>query len=86
MSSRPFIDPELGELDFDQLRAEVVPHAGLVLLFGSLALLAFLLMLPFAENAMLVGLLSVVTQFVLAVGAGIVLIYVIARGIQLADG
>lgn len=86
MSSPPFIDPDSGELDLDQIRAEVFPLAGLILLFGGLALLAFLVMLLVAGNSLLAGFLTVLSQFVLAVGTGIVLIYVIARGIQLADG
>ena len=85
MSSPPFIDRESGELDLSQVRAEVFPLAGLILLFGSLALLVFLIMLLAAGNSLLGGLLTVVTQFILAVGTGIVLMYVIARGIQLAD-
>ena len=85
MSLPPFIDPESGELDFDQIRAEAFPLAGLIVLFGGIALLLFLIMLLVAGNSLLAGLLTVVSQFVLAVGTGIVLMYVIARGIQLAD-
>ena len=85
MSSPPFIDPESGELDLDQIRAEVFPLAGLIVLFGGAALLVFLIMLLVAGNSLLAGFFTVVSQFILAVGAGIVLMYVIARGIQLAD-
>ncbi|WP_276248600.1 MULTISPECIES: hypothetical protein [unclassified Haladaptatus] len=85
MPSPPFIDQESGELDLSQIRAEVFPLAGLILLFGGLALLVFLLVLLVAGNSLLGGLLTVITQFILAVGTGIVLMYVIARGIQLAD-
>lgn len=82
MSSQPFIDPGAGELDLDWIWTEAVPLAGLVALFGGLALVPFLV-------AVLVGggfalLFTVLAQFILAVGAGIVLMYVIARGIQLA--
>ncbi|WP_332898809.1 hypothetical protein [Haladaptatus sp. CMSO5] len=86
MSPPPFIDRESGELDLRQIRAEVFPLAGLIVLFGGLALLMFLITLLVAGNSLLGGLLTVVTQFILAVGTGIVLMYVIARGIQLADG
>lgn len=55
------------------------------MLFGSLALLVFLLVLPVAGNSLVAGVLTLVSQFILAVGTGIVLIYVIARAIQLAD-
>jgi hypothetical protein len=54
-------------------------------LFGSLALLVFLVVLTVAGNSLLGGVLTLVSQFILAVGTGIVLIYVIARGIQLAE-
>ena len=85
MSLPPFIDPDSGELDLEQIRAEVFPLAGLILLFGGLALLLFLLALLVARSSVLGGFLVIVTQFILAVGTGIVLMYVIARGIQLAD-
>jgi len=86
MSPPPFIDQESGELDLGQIRAEVFPLAGLIVLFGGLALLVFLIVLLVANNSLLAGFLTVVSQFVLAVGTGIVLMYVIARGIQLANG
>lgn len=86
MSPPPFIDQDSGELDLGQIREEVFPLAGLVVLFGGLALLVFLITLLVAGNSLLGGLFTVVSQFVLAVGTGIVLMYVIARGIQLAGG
>lgn len=86
MSSPPFVDRESGELDLSRVLAEVFPLASLILIFGGLALLVFLIVLLVAGNSLLGGLLTVVTQFILAVGTGIVLMYVIARGIQLADG
>ena len=85
MSLPPFVDRESGELDLRRIQAEVFPLAGLILLFGGLALLVFLLTLLVAGNSILGGFLVVVTQFILAVGTGIVLMYVVARGIQLAD-
>ena len=85
MSLPPFIDPESGELDFEQIRAEAFPLAGLIVFFGGIALLLFLISLLVAGNALIAGFLTVVSQFVLAIGIGIVLLYVIARGIQLAD-
>jgi len=85
MSSPPFIDPESGELDVRQIRAEAFPLAGLIVLFGSAALLLFLITLLVGGSALLTGFLTVVSQFVLAVGTGITLMYVVARGIQLAD-
>lgn len=86
MSSPPFIDRESGELDLGQIREEAFPLAGLIALFGGLALLLFLITLLVAGNSLLGGVFTVGSQFVLAVGTGILLMYVIARGIQLADG
>lgn len=85
MSSPPFIDPESGELDVRQIRAEAGPLAGFIVLFGGTALLLFLITLLVGGSALLTGFLTVVSQFVLAVGTGITLMYVVARGIQLAD-
>jgi len=85
MSSPPFIDQESGELDISQIQAEVFRLSGLIILFGGVALLVFLIMLLIAGNSLLAGFLTVVSQFILAVGTGIVLMCVIARGIQLAD-
>ncbi|MFB6096315.1 MAG: hypothetical protein ABEJ74_02880 [Haloferacaceae archaeon] len=84
-SVRPFIDAESGGLDTDQIWNEALPVAGLVALFGGLALLPFLLVVVFAGNSALGVLFTIVSQFVLAVGAAVVLIYVVARGVQLAD-
>lgn len=84
-STPPFIDAETGELDFGQLRREAFPIAGLVALFGGLALLPFVLGLVLAGGSALGVLLTVLAQFVLAVGAGVVLVYAVARGVQLAE-
>jgi hypothetical protein len=83
--SVPFIDPETGALDTAQIRNEAYPLAGLILLFVGLALIPFLFVLLLFGNSLLGFLFTLVTQFVLAVGTGIVLIYIIARAIQLAD-
>lgn len=84
-TSVPFIDPETGGLDTAQIRAEAFPLAGLIALFAGLALIPFLFVVLAAGNSALGVLFTIVAQFVLAVGAGVVLMYVIARGIQLAD-
>lgn len=83
--SPPFVDPETRALDTDQLREEAYPLAGLVMLFGGLALVPYLFALLAGGNVALRVLFTVLAQFVLALGAGIVLIYVVARGIQLAE-
>ena len=85
MTTRPFIDPDASELDIGRILTEAIPLAGLVTLFGGLSLLPFLLALLVGGNGGLALLFTLVAQFVLAVGAGIVLMYVIARGIALAE-
>lgn len=85
--STPFVDPESGELDTDQIIYEAVPLAKLVALVGVVALVPFALTVLFAEALALTPALatvfSVATQFVLAVGGALVLMYVVARGTQL---
>jgi hypothetical protein len=78
------MDQESGGLDFGQIREEAFPLAGLIVFFGALSLLVFVVMVLFAGNSLIAGVLTVVSQFILAVGTGVVLIYVVARGIQLA--
>lgn len=82
----PFIDPQTRSLDIDQIRREAYPLAGLIMLFGGLALVPFVLALLFSRIPGFGVFFTIVTQFVLAVGAGITLMYVVARGIQLAEG
>ena len=84
-SSPPFIDLETGSLDYAQIREEAFPLAGLIALFAGLALVPFVVVFLFAGNSALGLLFSIIGQLILAVGAGIVLIYVIARAIQLSD-
>jgi len=81
--SRPFIEPGSGGLDTDQILVETYPLAGLVLLFAGLALVPFLLALLFG-GSFLSGLFTVFAQLLLAIGSGIMLMYVIARGVQLS--
>lgn len=83
--AQPFIDRETGGLDTDQILAEAFPLAGLVALFGGLALVPYVFVFLSGGNTALGVLFTLLAQFVLAVGAGIVLMYVVARGIQLAD-
>lgn len=84
-SSPPFLNQETGELDTRQIRTEAFPLAGLIALFTGLGLIPFVLVFLFGGNSALGVLFSIVGQFILAIGAGIVLMYVIARGIQIAD-
>jgi hypothetical protein len=82
--SAPFIEPS-GTLDTDQIWTEAVPLAGLIGLFVGLALVPFLGVFLFGGTTGFGFVFVLATQFVLAVGTGVVLIYVVARGIQLAD-
>lgn len=84
-STGPFIDRESGGLDTDQMLQEAYPLVGLILLFAGLALIPFMLTLLLFGNTVLGLGFSFLTQLVLAVGAAIVLMYVIARAIQLAN-
>jgi len=79
----PFVAPETGALDTAQIRAEVYPLAGLVMLFGALALIPFVLAMLLGASPLGV-VFTIIAQFILAIGTGIVLIYVVARGTQLA--
>lgn len=83
-SSQPFIDQDTGTLDTDQIRSEAFPLAGLVALFAGLALVPFVFVFLFAGNSALGLLFTIVGQVILAIGTGIVLMYIIARGIQLS--
>ena len=84
MPSPPFVDRGTRELDTKQLIAEAVPLAKLVGAVGVVALVPLTpLLFGIRSGAGLVFVL--VAWFVLAVGAGLVLIYVVARGTQLAQ-
>lgn len=82
---RPFIVPETGALDMAEIRREVYPLVGLIALFAALALIPFVLILLGFGGTVLGPVLTVLTQFILALGTAITLMYVIARAIQLAD-
>jgi len=84
VSTVPFVDPGTATLDFDQIVAESILLAKLVGFFVAIALVP-LTVVFFVGGRSGVGLLfTLLAQFILAVGSGIVLIYVVARGITLA--
>jgi hypothetical protein len=85
VSFPPFVDPSSGGLDTARLIAEAGPLAKLVAPFGGLALVPLTVVFFIGDNSLIRALLTVVAQFVLAVGAGLVLMYVVARGIQFAE-
>lgn len=84
MPNPPFVEPGTLALDFDALRREAIPITALVALFGGLALVPFAVGLALGGPLALLS--AVVGQFVLAVGAAMLLLYVVTRGIQLANG
>jgi hypothetical protein len=77
----PFTDPETGSLDYDRVVTEAVPIAKLVALFAVVALVPFALSV-FPGGTTIAVLLS---QFVLAVGTGVTLLYVIVRAMQISE-
>lgn len=81
----PFIDSETGGLDTNQIVAEAYPLVGLILLFAGLALIPFIFVILLFGNSFIGFLFTLLTQLILAIGTGIILIYIIARAIQLAD-
>lgn len=83
---KPFIDPQTGALDVDAIRQEAYPLVGLIALFAALALVPFAFIIAGFGGSVLGPLLTLLTQFVLVLGTAIVLMYVVARGIQLAEG
>lgn len=84
MATPPFIDPESTTLKTGQIYREALPIAKLLLAFAGAALVPFLLVVLIGGNSSLAVPLTLASQFVLAVGAGVVLMYVVARGVQLA--
>ncbi|RKD94939.1 hypothetical protein [Halopiger aswanensis] len=84
--SVPFIDRDTGTLDTTEIILEAIPIAKLVGGIVAVALVPFAMAFLLRGSVLLSALLSVVGQFVLAVGSGVVLIYVIVRALQLANG
>jgi hypothetical protein len=84
MPDPPFVDPHTNELDTSQIAAEALPILALVLAVGALALLPFLFAVGLGGDSFLGVLFTLLSQLVLAVGGGVVLLYVVARGVQLS--
>jgi len=80
--SPPFIDESSSSLDTDQIIRELIPVAKLT---GSVALVVLLPLAVAVSGEIFPRLFMIIAQFVLAVGAAVVLMYVIARGSQLAE-
>jgi len=84
-SEVPFVDTETATLDFAQIMVESLPLAKLIGLFVAIALVPFTVVFFFGGRSGLGLLFALLGQFILAIGSGITLIYVVARGISLAD-
>lgn len=82
--SSPFVDLENGSIDVGRVVVEAWPIARLVAMFAGVALVPFLLAYGAGPGSPLAALFAIAGQFVLAVGAGVVLIHVVVRGTRLA--
>lgn len=71
--SPPFVDSGTGTIDTAQILAEVIPLAKLVGVFVALALVPSALVFFTLGNSALGAIFTVIAQFVLAIGSGIVL-------------
>jgi hypothetical protein len=83
--SPPFVDPGTGTLDYDRILVEAAPIAKLIGLFVAVALVPFAVGVVLLSRSGIGLLFAVVGQFVLAVGAAVVLLYVIQRALQLSE-
>lgn len=83
-SAKPFIDPTTGDPDTDQILSEAIPLAKLIGVFLAVAIVPLGLAFIAFGHSVLGAILTLVAQFVLAVGTGVVLMYAVARGIQLS--
>lgn len=83
-SDTPFVDRTDGTLDTDQILVEAIPLAKLIGLFALVGFVPFALAFAIGPSSAFALPFSLLAQFVFAVGAGIVLIYAVARGIALA--
>ncbi|WP_227133443.1 hypothetical protein [Halorubellus salinus] len=84
-SDTPFVDPRTNEIDALQVLREAIPLAKLVALVAATALVPFLFVVLFGAGSTLGTVFLVAAQFVLAVGTGLVLMYVVARARELTD-
>ena len=84
-SKTPFVDPESGTLNIARILTEAFPLARLIGLFVAVSLLPFVVgVVAFGANSLVGSAFVLVGQFVLAVGAGIVLLYILVRSRQLS--
>lgn len=77
----PFVDPDTGDIDPERVFKEAKPLGELIGLFALVAFVPFL-----GSVALELYLFNLLTQFVLAVGTCLVVLYVLVRSFQLAFG
>lgn len=82
--STPFVNRGTGTIDATQILAEAIPLAKLIGLFVAIALIPFAMVFLLGGHSLPGVIFALAGQFILAVGSGIVLMYVISRAIQLA--
>jgi len=84
--SPPFVNREENELDLRRIWEEALPIVGLIVLFAAAAALPYVLVMVVFQDRFAGLVFTLFAQLVVAVGTAIVLMYVIARAIQIADG
>jgi Na+/proline symporter len=85
-SNSPFVDASDWSYDTGRIVAEAIPIAMLIGLFGAVAFVPLSIATLVGGGSILGDLFRLLAQFVLAVGSGVVLLHVVVRGVQLADG
>lgn len=83
--STPFVDRETGTIDTAQILVEAIPLAKLIGVFVAIALVPFAMAFLLGGRSAAGAVFAFAGQFVLAVGSGIVLMYVVSRAIQLSE-
>lgn len=79
-----FINPETGAIDTTHALEEAIPIARLIITIVGVSLIPFALASMF--NGSVLGIFFAVTaQVTLAIGSGLVLMYVISRALQLTS-
>lgn len=81
-SPPPFVDHEEWTIDLREILREALP---LVALVGLVGIVAYVPLIVGGGLGLAPIAFTLASQFLLVVGSGIVLLYVIARGIQLAE-
>jgi hypothetical protein len=83
-ADRPFIVSGSATLNTDQIIRESIVLAKLIAAVGAVGLVPFAVAVLFGGRGGLGLVFMLLGQFILAVGTGLVLIYVVARGVTLA--